>query len=117
MSDSDAPRRGQVDKVYKVRAVSGSSLYTIDAIEWKGKLWLVPFWLDNPGKKETTPGRVIRFDNLRHSDVRGTSIGDFLLNDPLPKELLTRETPKQPIAGFEYEELPTMRGPEGDKTH
>src|SRR4029453_8233725 len=54
------------------------SLHECDGIEWQGKLWLVPHWLDSTATGETTPTRIIRFDHLPHSDVWGTNLGEKL---------------------------------------
>jgi hypothetical protein len=106
-------------KVLKALVVSGGMIYKVDAIEHEGKLWLVPNWLDRPSTKETTPGRIIRFDNLRYQDMRGqrSSQADFALNGSVPTELLDIETPKRSIPGFEYIEMPALRRSPGDKSN
>ena len=86
----------------------GGALYDADGIRYQGKLWLVTHWLDMPDGKWTMPARIIRFDNLQHSDVRGTNLGDYIVNMSMPKELFDEKTPKQPIAGYEYHELPEL---------
>ena len=103
-------------KVFKVKVMSGASILTTDGIEWKGKLWLVSHWLDNPSQKVTAPGRIIRFDSLPHQKLpAGNQFGDYLLQTPIPKELLDFQTPKQTIADFEYEELPDLTVPLPEK--
>src|SRR4051812_10620758 len=98
-------------KIFKVKVVFGGIISNVDGIEWQGKLWLVPHWLDNKAAGQTTPARIIRFDNLDYEDVRGTNLGDFVITNSMPKELFSVETPKQPIAGYEYIELPAMTPP------
>jgi hypothetical protein len=104
-------------KIFKAKVAAGDGIYNVDAIEYQGKLWLVPHWLDNLATGETTPTRIVRFDNLEYKDVRGSSLGDFVLTRPIPKALLDVETPKQSIAGFEYIELPAVKKPPDAKTH
>jgi hypothetical protein len=95
--------------VYSARVVIGSAMTKADAIEHEGKLWLVPNWLDTPDGKWTMPTRIVRFDNLPHSDLRGRSQIDFVLDGPMPKELFDARTPQPPVAGIEYHELPNIR--------
>lgn len=104
-------------KIYKATVIFGGGLHKTDAIEFEGKLWLVPHWLDMPAQGVTMPGRIVRFDNLQYSDVRGTNLGDFVVNMSMPKELFAPESPKQPIAGYEYRELPEIRIPLAAKAH
>jgi hypothetical protein len=87
-------------------------IHKCDAIEYDGKLWLVPHWLEVLQQRVSKPARMIRFDNQQHQDVRGSKFGDYVLSGPVPKVLLDRTTPKQPVAGFEYVELPDVEIPE-----
>ncbi|HEY5379911.1 MAG TPA: hypothetical protein VIJ78_10300, partial [Pseudolabrys sp.] len=98
-------------KIFKATVIVGGAIHKSDAIEYEGKLWLVPHWLDMPAQGVTMPARIIRFDNRQYSDVRGTNLGDFVVNDSMPKELFDHQTPRQPIAGYEYLEMPEIRIP------
>ena len=104
-------------KILKVKVAYGGGLYNCDGIEWQGKLWLVPHWLDSADGKSTTPARLIRFDHLEHSDVRGTNLGDYVVSSSMPKELFALAPLQGPIAGHEYVELPALTLPEGEKPH
>lgn len=98
--------------VFKVEVgTSDGKLHTCDGVEWRGKLWLVPYWIDRPATGETTPLRVIRFDNLPYADVRGSKLGDFVIHDPIPKELFDVQSPREPIGGYEYIDTPAMNPP------
>ena len=57
---------------FKVEVIVGGERTTCDGIERKGKLWLVPHWLDGKATRETTPARIIRFDSLPHDTFRGS---------------------------------------------
>ena len=81
------------------------TIYKIEAIEYDGKLWLVPRWLEVPARGVSMPARIIRFDNQPHQRLPD---GDYLLNGPIPKVLLGPTTPKQQVPGFEYVELPDI---------
>jgi hypothetical protein len=103
-------------KVLKVRVgTTDGQVLTCDAVEWRGKLWLVPCWIDHIATGKTTPLRVIRFDNLPHTKAEGLDHMDFVVHDPIPKELFAFETPKESIAGYEYIDMPAYVRPEDDK--
>lgn len=59
-----------------------------DAISWHGKLWIVTFWI-NAGNGWHRPSRLIRFDNLPHSEGEQT---DFSLTQALPDEVNTSDS-------------------------
>jgi hypothetical protein len=93
-------------QVFKTYVTYGGAIHLTDTIEHDGKLWLVPHWLDTIDGRWTSPARIIRIDLLRHSRF-GAS--EYLLNDPLPKELFDERSPKEPIAGYEVVELPEIQ--------
>jgi hypothetical protein len=85
-------------KVLKVGVGSGGgAIQECDAIKYDGKLWLVPQWLDEPGRGTTKPRRMIRIDSLPHQPMTNPAFGlDFILNGPLPKAVLDgAATPEQ----------------------
>ena len=69
-------------KVLKVGVGSGGgAIQECDAIKYDGKLWLVPQWLDEPGRGTTKPRRIIRIDSLPHEPMTNPAFGlDFILN-------------------------------------
>jgi hypothetical protein len=100
-----------------VIGIEDGTVSKCDAIEYEGKLWLVPRWLDIPAQGVTKPARLIRFDTLPHQKTPNSPHRvDFVLNSPIPKELFEIHPPKQAIAGFEFVELPEMSLPLEDKT-
>jgi hypothetical protein len=100
-------------KIFKAMVVSADGpLYQIDVIEHDKKLWLVPQWLDSPAEGVSRPARIIRMDTLPHQkNLPGSPYGDYVLNEPVPTELLNLQTPKQPIDGFEFQEMPELSVP------
>jgi hypothetical protein len=104
-----------------LKAMVGSadhgSLYKVDVIEHDQKLWLVPQWLDSPAEGVSRPARIIRMDTLRHQkNAPNSPYGDYVLNVPIPTALLNLETPKQPIDGFEVQEMPEITFPLKDRS-
>ena len=67
--------------------VEGTDEYRVlDTIEFEGKLWFVPGWLDSPDKKAKRPARIVCLDGLQF-DRRNGPGPEFLLRVPLPKSL------------------------------
>jgi hypothetical protein len=98
---------------FKVHVIVGGEHCTCDGIEWKEKLWLVPHWLEDKASGVSTPARIIRFESLPHQPFRD----GYVVTDPVPKELFDLAPLKQPVAGFEYVELPALSQTEGKKPH
>ena len=95
-------------KVLKVGVGSGGgAIQECDAIRYDGKLWLVPQWLDEPGRGTTKPRRMIRIDSLPHQPMTNPAFGlDFILNGPLPKAVLDGVATPEQAAQYEIVELP-----------
>ena len=55
------------EKIYNVLVPSADSgdIFICDAIRYKGGLWLVPHWINNPATGSRTPTRIIRVDKLQ----------------------------------------------------
>jgi hypothetical protein len=94
--------------ILKTFVAFGSAIHKVDTIEHEGKLWLVPHWLDSPSEGVTRPNRIIRPVGAAFAPY---GEGEFVLEKPVPKELLARETPKAPLPGYEVRELPDIRFP------
>jgi hypothetical protein len=86
-------------------------LLSVDTIKHENKIWLVPRWLEVPALAVSMPARIIRFDDKQHQNPKSGSFGDFVINVPVPKVLLEPTTPKQPVPGWEYIELPEIEIP------
>ena len=104
------PKRPPI-KVLKVGVGSGGgAVQECDAIKYDGKLWLVPQWLDEPGRGTTKPRRMIRIDSLPHQPMTNPAYGlDFILNGPLPKTVLDGVATPEQAAQYEIVELPEMK--------
>jgi hypothetical protein len=107
-----------VVKILKVLVIGieAGSISKCDAIEYDGKLWLVPRWLDSPAEGVTRPARLVRFDTNRHQATPNSPHNvDYVLNVPVPRELFDVRTPPA-IPGYEFLELPDLQFPLIDKT-
>jgi hypothetical protein len=65
--------------------VADGGIFKCDTIEYQGKMWLVPEWLENPKAGWTMPARIILLESLPHQTTTGNAFGDFVLNQPIPK--------------------------------
>jgi hypothetical protein len=106
---AQSPKRPPVE-VLKVGAGSGGgAVQECDAIKYDGKLWLVPQWLDEPGRGTTKPRRIIRIDSLPHESMTNPAFGlDFILSEPLPKAVLDGVVTPEQAAQYEIVELPEI---------
>jgi hypothetical protein len=90
---------------------NSGSIYQMDTIEWQGKNWLVPQWLEAPQLGYSIPARIICLDYLPHQKTAGGNFGDFVLNQPLPKAMFEGPLPKTPTALPAVIERPDIRFP------
>jgi len=89
-------------------------IYQIDAIEHKGKLWLVPHWIESPTEGLKRPTRIIRMDQLKYQKLpSGDARGNYLLNEPVPKSVLDGTASAELAATFEIVDLPNVSFPSG----
>lgn len=87
-------------------AVEGEAIiYMADTIEYEGKMWLVPEWLEAPSEGWKTPERIVCLDGFPHQKVESGVPADFVLNKPIPKDVLYGQIPKQ----SKYASLVIMR--------
>lgn len=80
-------------KIYKTMfVIEGESAFrSMDTIQYEGKMWLVPEWLDI---EKTKPARIILLDVLPHQKTL-FAVNDFALNDPIPKAVLNGKIPSK----------------------
>lgn len=107
----------QEQKILRVAVGSdGGGILKCDAIEYEGKLWLVPHWLDVPAKGVTKPRRIIRMDTLRYQPMKNPAYGvDYILNDYMPKAVLEGTAPPEQARQYEIVELSEIEIPMNSK--
>ncbi len=79
-----------------------------DTIEFEGKLWLVPEWLENAATGEMQPLRIICLDLLPHQKIQRSTPADFVLNAPIPKCVFDGEIPSETTLNFQIVESPAI---------
>ncbi len=83
----------------------------IDTIEYDGKMWLVPRWLEAPSEGWKTPVRIILLDLLYHQVIPSGVPADFLLKLPMPKDVFEGRIPKGSEDEFVVIERPDVKIP------
>ena len=90
------------------------SLNTVDTIEYQGKTWFVPEWLDNPEEGWSTPARLVRV--LHGVTVMPSQPGHKAQTSyPIPRCVFEGRIPTQSKDKFDVVENPGIRlhGPKG----
>ncbi len=84
-------------------------IFEIDTIEYDGKMWLVPYWLEAPSEGWKTPARIILLDSLDHQAAPAGFEADFLLKLPMPKDVFEGRIPKKSEGEFVVIERPNVK--------
>ena len=94
----------------------------VDTIGYKGKLWLVPEWIDTLDGKLTKPTRIVCLDGFpvekNNPALSGVPVTEaqWVLTIPVPRALLTAEKAN----GVEIvlnPDIQIRRGQPGDQMH
>jgi hypothetical protein len=89
-------------------AIEGTNeICRVDTIQYEGKLWLVPEWLESPTQGWKKPKRIILLDGLQYQRLRpGDLRGNFLLNAPIPRAVIDGRAPNAEDNGYVVIETP-----------
>lgn len=80
------------------------------AIEYQGKLWLVPKWFVSDREGWKTPAYIVCLDHLEVQDLRGKGFpGDFSVPVAIPKAVLDHLLQGEPVAGWTVIDRPPIR--------
>lgn len=80
-------------------------------IEHERKLWLVPQWLDMPTEQVTMPERIISLEGLpiQPGGRWGPIEFRYILNYPIPTDVLYGENQRQQASGFDVRMHPAIK--------
>jgi len=71
-----------------------NGIYDQDVVEREGAWWFVEAWLDSPSEGYRIPTKVISIGRPRRQRLTGRSDGvEWVLNDPVPKEIAEYRAP------------------------
>jgi hypothetical protein len=78
-------------------AIAGTNELKLCAtIEYEGRLWLVPEWLEAPAEGWRVPARRILLDSLRHEPAPPGYPAQWVVLFPIPKAFLDPATALPP---------------------
>ena|SRR5450759_1746819 len=102
-------------KIRKAQLVIAASdgvhwIATMDVIEYDGKYWLVPDWLDNSDRTMSRPTRIVSMEKLRHSQTPGAN-PEFVVEDPIPKFVFDGQIPPEQAGTYVVVEYPGILNP------
>jgi hypothetical protein len=86
------------------------TMFLADTIEYEGKYWLVPQWLEAPAEGWKRPARIVSLAPLKHQKSTMPGI-DFVLNVPIPKAVFDGEVPTGSGAQYVVIERPDISLP------
>jgi len=95
-------------KIFKVSVAVGNAILICDAIRYRKKTWLVPFWLEDYARGVKRPARIIGVDQGILEDAPPGYPFEFVLPEPLPRELLNHLAPIPPGTQYEVVEQPKI---------
>jgi hypothetical protein len=96
-----------------IQYADDGALEMCDAVEYEGKLWLVPEWTAFPSERIQKPVRIISLDGLTLAPLASRYQADFALQNPMTKDVLAgRGTTGSPVV-IEGPDLSVPLPPEG----
>ena len=83
----------------------------MDVIDHEGDPWLVPEWLAANDGSHRIPVRMISLATVPHQVVPSGEPANLVVNDPLPKSLLSGPIPEHEARRFRVLDYPDIRVP------
>ena len=102
-------REESIEELFKISvSVGGQPNMLFEGFEFEQKLWFVPCWHESPDKKTSKPVRIVRFDNLEHSDLRTSQLRQIFLQTPMPTIFFDPKPLTRTLSGIEHLEAPDI---------
>lgn len=79
------------------------SLLQLDVVRWRGRLWIVPAWVDDSDGGFERPCRLICLDSLNYREHTDRPYR-YSLVSPIPRTVLDGAHPAPQFLGFEVVE-------------
>ena len=97
-------------KILKTMVSDGTSIQSVDTIEFEGQMWLVPLWFDLQEEGMTMPLRIIALATIPHQVLEHYPAAQFAANKPLPKAFFEPgPIPPELKRGYEIRERPPIQ--------
>ncbi len=88
-----------------------NDILCIDTIEYDGKLWLVPHWIEAPTEGWKMPARIVLLDSLDYRTEPSDAPADYLLKTPMPRDVFEGRIPNGSEGEFVVIERPDVKIP------
>lgn len=101
-------------KIYSVMLsfIGVNGIYKSDAIQIEGVFWLVPCWIENIGKSNKMPVRIVLFDSIPHQIHIDSDLSDITINIPISKDVydgLAQPTKESGLVVIENPDIPIQQ--------
>jgi hypothetical protein len=112
----DALKERPTMKIMKtlVGLADAPQIIIVDTISYKGKLWLVPKWLETPALGVRRPERMVPIDDLPYQKIEwkpGGFPADYSLEHSIPTPVLTGALDQGKDSGYEVVASPDIHYP------
>lgn len=77
-------------------------------LEYEGRNWLVPLWLEPADGEYEQPERIIPLDHLPHQKS-GLGVADYMLNVPIPRAIWSGPTSPEMLKRYGVVLSPPIR--------
>jgi hypothetical protein len=95
----------------RTRFALGGNYIDMDTVEYEGRLWLVPDWIEYPGTGLMKPTRMIALDQLGYSAIPNFGNVKWVISHSPPKELFEGPALSPKVASYEVLVLPEVQFP------
>jgi hypothetical protein len=96
-------------KIYTTWLMTGGAHWLMDTIEYQGRFWLVPAWLDRRSAGWTRPLRIVWLATGQHKRTKVNDQADFLVEEPIPKAVFDGRIPSQLTGKVAVIEAPDIK--------
>lgn len=94
---------------------TNGGINTMDVIEYDGKTWLVPNWLDFHVEKVTRPERIVLLEVISHHRTPNSNI--ITVDGPVPRSVFEGRIPTGQESRYVVIEQPDIPMPLPGTTH
>ncbi len=95
----------------KVCVSDGASLMVMDLVEYQGRLWIVPAWIEWQRERLQAPARLIALDSVAHRQASANVPFQYEVSTIIPRAVLDGSDQNPEEAGFEVLERPGIAIP------
>jgi len=82
-------------------------IHVTDVVEYEGRFWLVPEWLDNHAEKISMPVRIVAFDRVPHLRTKGGT-PEFVVEFPISKSVFEGRPSSEEAKKYDIVERPPI---------